>query len=71
MSFQVQDRAASSARLSANVAIAAHQAFFTRNALESIATTLSNITKFEQGQPLKNEIVYQLPTPTKAGVEKG
>ncbi|MDX2241170.1 MAG: 2-hydroxyacid dehydrogenase [Leptolyngbyaceae cyanobacterium bins.302] len=41
-----------------NVVITAHQAFFTRNALESIATTtLSNITEFEQGQLLKNEII--------------
>lgn len=52
-----------------NVAITAHQAFFTRNALESIATTtLSNISDFEQGQPLKNEVVYQPPTAAKAGV---
>jgi D-lactate dehydrogenase len=43
-----------------NVVITAHQAFFTRNALEAIATiTLSNITDFEQGQPLKNEVAYQ------------
>jgi D-lactate dehydrogenase len=43
-----------------NVVITAHQGFFTRNALESIAsTTLSNITDFEQGQPLKNEVAYQ------------
>jgi D-lactate dehydrogenase len=41
-----------------NVVITAHQAFFTRNALENIATTtLSNITSFEQGQPLKNRLV--------------
>lgn len=52
-----------------NVMITAHQAFFTRNALEGIATTtLSNITDFEQGQPLKNEVVYQPPAPIKAGV---
>ncbi len=52
-----------------NVMITAHQAFFTRNALENIATTtLSNITEFEQGQPLKNEVVYQPPAPAKAGV---
>jgi len=50
-----------------NVVITAHQAFFTRNALEGIATTtLSNISDFEQGQPLKNEVVYQAPA--KAGV---
>jgi D-lactate dehydrogenase len=52
-----------------NVVITAHQAFFTRNALEGIATTtLSNITEFEQGQPLKNEVAYQPPTPAKVGV---
>lgn len=50
-----------------NVVITAHQAFFTRNALENIATTtLSNIKDFEQGQPLKNEVPYQAPTPAKA-----
>ncbi|MCU0552205.1 MAG: 2-hydroxyacid dehydrogenase [Leptolyngbya sp. Prado105] len=42
-----------------NVLITAHQAFFTRNALEAIATTtLLNITEFEQGHPLKNEVAY-------------
>jgi D-lactate dehydrogenase len=42
-----------------NVVITAHQAFLTRNALEGIAdTTLSNITDFERGQPLKNEVTY-------------
>ena len=45
-----------------NVVITAHQAFFTRNALEAIATTtLTNITDFEQDQPLKNEVAYQPP----------
>jgi D-lactate dehydrogenase len=40
-----------------NVVITAHQAFFTRDALESIAeTTLSNITDIEQGQICKNEV---------------
>ncbi|HEY9885480.1 MAG TPA: 2-hydroxyacid dehydrogenase [Thermosynechococcaceae cyanobacterium] len=40
-----------------NVVITAHQGFFTRNALDSIATTtLSNITDFEQGQILQNEV---------------
>jgi D-lactate dehydrogenase len=52
-----------------NVVITAHQAFFTRNALENIATTtLANITDFEQGQPLKNEVVDQPLAPTKATV---
>lgn len=47
-----------------NVVITAHQGFFTKNALANIAsTTLSNITEFEQGQPLKNEVVYQPPVP--------
>jgi D-lactate dehydrogenase len=42
-----------------NVVITAHQGFFTSNALAAIAdTTLSNITDFEQGQPLKNEVAY-------------
>jgi len=41
-----------------NVVITAHQGFFTRNALEAIATTtLFNVTQFEQGQPLKNEVM--------------
>lgn len=52
-----------------NVVITAHQGFFTRNALEAIATTtLSNITDFEQGQPLKNEVAYQPSTTVKAAV---
>jgi D-lactate dehydrogenase len=50
-----------------NVVITAHQGFFTRNALEAIAaTTLSNLSEFEQGLPLKNEITYQPPTPARA-----
>jgi D-lactate dehydrogenase len=52
-----------------NVVITAHQAFFTRNALENIATTtLANLTDFEQGQPLKNEVVERPPVPVKATV---
>lgn len=44
-----------------NVVITAHQAFFARNALESIATTtLANITDFEREQPLKNKVVVGL-----------
>lgn len=40
-----------------NVIITGHQAFFTREALESIAdTTLSNITDFEQGRVCSNEV---------------
>jgi D-lactate dehydrogenase len=45
-----------------NVVITAHQAFFTRNALQAIAeTTLANITDFEQGRVLSNQ-VKQTPT---------
>jgi D-lactate dehydrogenase len=52
-----------------NVVITAHQAFLTRNALEGIATTtLSNITDFERGQSLKNEVAYQPPALAKATV---
>jgi D-lactate dehydrogenase len=37
-----------------NVIITGHQAFFTREALLNIAaTTIDNITKFEQDQPLE------------------
>lgn len=40
-----------------NVVITAHQAFFTQDALESIAKiTLSNITEVEQGHPCANEV---------------
>jgi D-lactate dehydrogenase len=40
-----------------NVVITAHQAFFTRNALEAIAeTTLSNISDFAEGRPCPNEV---------------
>lgn len=40
-----------------NVIITGHQAFFTRNALEAIAsTTLGNISAFETGQALENEV---------------
>lgn len=40
-----------------NVLITAHQAFFTRNALTQIAEiTLQNISDFEQGNALENEI---------------
>jgi D-lactate dehydrogenase len=41
-----------------NVIITAHQAFFTREALEGIAkTTLANIADFEQGRPCPNEVI--------------
>ena len=40
-----------------NVIITGHQAFFTREALENIAaTTIENITRFEQGQVLGNHL---------------
>jgi D-lactate dehydrogenase len=40
-----------------NVIITAHQAFFTRTALENIAdTTLSNVRAFELGEPMPNEV---------------
>jgi D-lactate dehydrogenase len=52
-----------------NVVITAHQGFFTRNALNAIATTtLSNITDFEHGQPLKNEVTDQPHASAKATV---
>ncbi|MGB3495491.1 MAG: 2-hydroxyacid dehydrogenase [Elainellaceae cyanobacterium] len=45
-----------------NVVITAHQAFFTRNALEAIATTtVSNIADFEAGDACPNQVK---PTPT-------
>lgn len=43
-----------------NVLVTGHQAFFTQNALERIATvTLGNITAFEQGKPLENEVTIE------------
>jgi D-lactate dehydrogenase len=43
-----------------NVLITGHQAFFTKNALDQIAlTTLGNITAFEQGQPLLNQVTAE------------
>ena len=50
-----------------NVLITSHQAFFTREAMNDIAnTTISNITDFEVGNSLKNEV--KLPEKTaKAG----
>jgi len=44
-----------------NVLITAHQAFFTENALQQIAeTTIQNISDFEQGKPLKNEVTKKM-----------
>ncbi|MCB0664264.1 MAG: 2-hydroxyacid dehydrogenase [Saprospiraceae bacterium] len=43
-----------------NVLITAHQGFFTREALEEIArVTLDNLTAFENGDHLKNEIMIR------------
>lgn len=43
-----------------NVMVTAHQAFFTQDALASIAeTTLTNLTDFEQGQSTQNEVKYE------------
>jgi len=40
-----------------NVLVTGHQAFFTDTALRNIAeTTLGNVTDFEAGKPLKNEV---------------
>jgi D-lactate dehydrogenase len=40
-----------------NVLITSHQAFFTGEALEQItSTTYQNITDFENGKELKNEV---------------
>ena len=40
-----------------NVLITAHQAFFTRNALDKIATTtLGNLADLEAGRPCENEV---------------
>lgn len=40
-----------------NVVITAHQAFFTREALNDITTTtIASISDFEQGNPLENEV---------------
>lgn len=41
-----------------NVIITSHQAFFTREALENIATTtINNITRFENGSTLENQLI--------------
>jgi D-lactate dehydrogenase len=40
-----------------NVIVTSHQGFFTREALAAIAsTTLANVTAFERGEPLVNEV---------------
>lgn len=43
-----------------NVLITSHQAFFTRNALEEIArVTMHNVSQFERGEKLTNEVTAQ------------
>ncbi|MDP3155001.1 MAG: 2-hydroxyacid dehydrogenase [Archangium sp.] len=43
-----------------NVLVTSHQAFLTREALSNIATTtLANITAFERGEKLENEVLAQ------------
>ncbi|MGH8638843.1 MAG: 2-hydroxyacid dehydrogenase [Burkholderiales bacterium] len=58
-----------------NVLITGHQAFFTKEAVQNIAeTTLANITAFEQGQPLANEVTLELvrpPTPPATASTQG
>jgi D-lactate dehydrogenase len=46
-----------------NVLITGHQAFFTEEALEHIArTTVDNVTAYEDGEPLENEIAAPVST---------
>jgi D-lactate dehydrogenase len=53
----IQDDAFQHLQSFSNVVITAHQAFFTRDALESITRiTLANLTAFERGHPCANEI---------------
>jgi D-lactate dehydrogenase len=50
-----------------NVLITSHQAFLTHEALSNIAeTTLQNISDFENGVPLKNEVLPEHAQPPKA-----
>jgi D-lactate dehydrogenase len=47
-----------------NVLITGHQAFFTREALEQITTTtLNNLTDFEKGVAVANEVPHP-PAPS-------
>ena len=44
-----------------NVLVTGHQAFFTREALQAIAeTTIANVTAFEEGRPLENEVILKV-----------
>ena len=55
----VQDDVISRLNTFPNVLITAHQAFFTKEALEEITeTTLSNISDFQRGKELKNLVVF-------------
>jgi D-lactate dehydrogenase len=57
-SHVIQDDAFARLLTFPNVIVTAHQAFFTREALRAIAaTTLGNITAFEQGQQSGNELL--------------
>ncbi|MCF7928649.1 MAG: 2-hydroxyacid dehydrogenase, partial [Spirochaetales bacterium] len=47
-----------------NILVTSHQAFFTREALNNIATTtLQNLRAYFDGEPLENEICYQCNEP--------
>jgi D-lactate dehydrogenase len=47
-----------------NVVITGHQAFFTQQAMETLAqTTLQNITAFEKGLPCENQITWDRVAP--------
>lgn len=55
-----------------NVLVTAHQAFFTKEALQNISeTTLSNITNYEQGQPSPNQVSLGSAIAPKGGVSLG
>jgi D-lactate dehydrogenase len=55
-----------------NVLITSHQAFFTEEALTNIAeTTLQNISDFESGKKLTNEICYHCSNSTDCPKSKG
>ena len=53
-----------------NVLITGHQAFFTKDALTSIAqTTLANISDFESGKPCPNQIKVESPQAVASNVK--
>jgi len=44
-----------------NIIITSHEGFFTREALRNIAaTTIENLTAFEQERPLANQVTAEL-----------